>query len=354
MSEHGLYGSNDGIEPHFDDQMDPLGTASDSSFGHEDAVPPASVKIGKTKAKKKLSRGKKIGYGVGAVILVFLGLVVILDPSKPPHTNASPKPPGGVAIAPASAPGQMMGADAPGAGTVMGGGPAPASSAPGSVAAPDQSKVAVLANNQALSAQPPAPAAAAAPAVAPTPPPAPAPTTAPTPVSAPAPAPQSVQTPAPDHQTVAAAKAQPKAKQASKIEASSASPAELASRVAMLERRLARYERAEAQDRARVAKNAATRYSTPATRSMQASSEKLVTTLQPIVETKKMPVLANDTVRVIGVSSRHGVTSALVDFSGAKYRIAPGESVPGLGVVQTIAVDAAGNPVVEINGVRYQ
>lgn len=133
-----------------------------------------------------------------------------------------------------------------------------------------------------------------------------------------------------------------------------ASPAELASRVTMLERRLARYERAEAQERARLAKQAALPSRPAAVKATPVSSEKLVVNAQPVVEPKKPAVLANDTVRVIGVSTRHGLTSALVDFGGVKHRVSPGESIPGLGAVQTIAVDAAGNPVVEVNGVRYQ
>ena len=127
----------------------------------------------------------------------------------------------------------------------------------------------------------------------------------------------------------------------------SATPEQLASRVAVLERRLARYERAEAHERARSVKEAVAR-------TKPAATEKVLPVAQPIVEAKKPVALANDTVRVVGVSTHHGVTTALVDFGGVKSRVAAGDPIPGLGTVQSVAVDAAGNPVVEINGVRYQ
>jgi type IV pilus biogenesis protein PilP len=127
----------------------------------------------------------------------------------------------------------------------------------------------------------------------------------------------------------------------------SPTPEQLASRVAVLERRLARYERAEAHDRARSVKEAVAR-------TKPAASEKIQPVPQPIAEVKKPVALANDTVRVVGVSTHHGVTTALVDFGGVKSRVAAGDPIPGLGTVQSVAVDAAGNPIVEINGVRYQ
>jgi hypothetical protein len=127
--------------------------------------------------------------------------------------------------------------------------------------------------------------------------------------------------------------------------------ADLAARVAVLERRLARYERAEAQERAR-AREAAKRAA--AVKPAPAQNEKVKVVAQVAPEPNKPVFLAGDSVRVIGMSTRHGVTSALVDFGGVKHRVSRGESLPGLGVVQNIAVDAAGNPVVEVNGVRYQ
>jgi len=120
----------------------------------------------------------------------------------------------------------------------------------------------------------------------------------------------------------------------------------------MLERRLARYERVEAKERVRNAKAAASSSAAPVAKSV--SSEKITPVLQAAAEPKKPAALANDAVRVVGVSTRHGVTSALVEFAGVKSRVSPGESIPGLGTVQTVAVDAAGNPVVEINGVSYR
>lgn len=334
-----------GSEPSLHDQMDPLGTAGQHTFVADEPAPAASVKIGKTQTKKKMSIGKKIGYGVGALVAGFFGLVIVLDPGTP-QGNPSPKPP-------AAAPGQMMGADAAAGATVMGSAPvpadaaaqAPAAAAP-APAAPDPASVAVLAPNStpAPTAAAPAPAAAAAPAPA-----------APVPGATPAPAVQSVHTPAaaptPVAEQVVLAKGP--GKMQSTLKADAPAP-NLAARVAHLERRLARYEHAEAQQRVREAKVAALRATAPAPKSGVAPSEKLVVTSQAAIEPRKPAVLSNDAVRVIGVSSRHGVTSALVDFGGAKHRVSPGESIPGLGAVQTVAVDAAGNPVVEINGVRYQ
>lgn len=327
-----FYSPTGGSEPSLHDQMDPLGTAGQNTFTADQPAPAASVKIGKTQEKKKMSVGKKIGYGVGGLVAGFLGLVIVLDPGTP-QGNPSPKPPG-------AAPDQMMAADAAAGATVMGSAPAPvdaAAAAPAQEAPvpaqPEQSNVAVLAP------------AASAQAAAPAPAPAVQSVQAPAPASAPAAA------PAPAGEQVVLAKSPAKPQPAVKTEAT---PAELASRVAMLERRLARYERSEAQQRARAAKDAAPRPAVPAATPSLTSSEKLVMTPQAAGELRKPAVLSNDTVRVIGVSSRHGVTSALVDFGGAKHRVSPGESIPGLGAVQTVAVDAAGNPVVEINGMRYQ
>ena len=95
------------------------------------------------------------------------------------------------------------------------------------------------------------------------------------------------------------------------------------------------------------------RYTAPAIKPVPAQTDKATALAQAASEAKK-PALATDGVRIIGSSTRHGVTSALVDVGGMKYRVSPGEAVPGLGTVQTVAVDAAGATVVEINGTRYQ
>ena len=146
-----------------------------------------------------------------------------------------------------------------------------------------------------------------------------------------------------------------------KAPAVTASPDELASRVATLEKRLARYEREEARQRAQAAKATAqtrvaatqTRVAAPAPAAMPTATYRPVSAPLP-VEIRRPAILLNDSVRVIGVSTRHGVTTALVDFGGVKHRVAAGEAIPGLGTVGSVAVDAAGNPVVEVNGVRYQ
>jgi len=137
------------------------------------------------------------------------------------------------------------------------------------------------------------------------------------------------------------------------------SPDELASRVATLEKRLARYEREEARQRAQVAKAAtqtrtAARVQAPAPAPMPVPTATATYRPVSVSPAGKPAVLSGDGVRVIGVSTRHGVTTALVDFGGVKHRVAAGEAIPGLGTVGTVAVDAAGNPVVEVNGVRYQ
>jgi cytoskeletal protein RodZ len=346
MSDNSFYNHGESVEPGFGDEMDPLGTAAQQPFAEEDVGSTQSVKIGKVKSKKTMSKGKKIAYGAGGVVCAILGLAILLDPGKP-KVNASPRPPAPAQTA--AAPSQMMGGDAgaPSPATVMGGSPAPVDSA---AAAPttDPSKVAVLAAN----APAPAPAPAAAQGQAPTPAPTPAPAPAPAPVQAPVPAAQPAQVAAHDGQK-ASAKGRHKDQSTEKAGAANETPAELASRVAVLERRLAHYEREEAQARARRAKDAVARYTAPAVKPVPAQSDKSTLLAQSAVEAKK-PVLSGDNVRVIGSSTRHGVTSALVDFGGMKYRVSPGESIPGLGTVQTVAVDAAGNPVVEINGARYQ
>lgn len=350
MSDNSFYNHGESMEPGFGDEMDPLGTAAQQPFAEEDQGSTQSVKIGKAKTKKTMSKGKKIAYGAGGVVFAILGLAILLDPGKP-KVNASPRPPAHAQAA--ATPSQMMGGDAgaPSPATVMGGSPAPADPAAAAPTA-DPSKVAVLAANAPAAAPAPAAAQEQAPTPAPAPAPAPATAPAPAPVQAPAPAAQPAQVAARDGQK-ASAKGHHKDQSNEKAGAANETPAELASRVAVLERRLAHYEREEAQARARRAKDAVVRYTAPAVKPVPAQSDKSTVLVQSAVEAKK-PVLSGDNVRVIGSSTRHGVTSALVDFGGMKYRVSPGESIPGLGTVQTVAVDAAGNPVVEINGARYQ
>lgn len=367
MSSSGFY---DGpVEPGFGDQMDPLGTAATAStagaasFAQPETAPAGAVSIGKAKVKKKLSTGKKIAYGAGGSFALFALLLIVL-PSGQPKVNASPKPHVATAAPAAAAPGQMLGAEAAGAQTVMGGAPTPAPADPAAVApapatsAPSQSQAAAVAP---AGAQPASSQASPAAALAQAPIAAPAVTTAAAapalaPVAAPAVTPAAA---APVSSAAAVNPAQPttsgnprdKGHSTVKAETPSASPEQLASRVALLERRLARYERAEAQDRARSAKEAAR---ASLSQSWRAASEKVILVAQPAIESKKPAVLPSATLRVVGVSTRHGVTSALVDFAGVKSRVSQGDSIPGLGTVQSIAVDAAGIPVVEVNGVRYQ
>lgn len=355
MSNH-FYGAEGETQPSLNDQMDPLGTANQNAFGQAapsaeptagfgaapanptiGAAPAASVKIGKVKTKKPLSTGKKVMYGAGGILFAFFGLIIVLDPG-PQKINASPTPP---AAPPAAA--EQMGA--PGASgdtaTLMGGSPAPA---PVDATAGTQPAVA-----EAPDAAAPA-TAEAAPAAAP----------APAPVAAPVPAPAPVQ---PVEQKLVAAPPTKLVMVKEKAPAVTASPDELASRVATLEKRLARYEREEARQRAQAAKAAAqSRVAATQTRLAAlapAPAAMPTTTYRPAsasssVEIRRPAMLSNDSVRVIGVSTRHGVTTALVDFGGVKHRVAAGEAIPGLGTVGSVAVDAAGNPVVEVNGVRYQ
>lgn len=355
MTTTGFYET---AEPGFGDQMDPLGTAKPAEAAAERPAAPASVTIGKTKVKKKMSTGKKVAIGAGSFLAAFLALVIVLD-SAQPKISASPKPQAPIP-APAN-PGQMMSAEAAGGATVMGGAPAP-----GAQEAADQSKTEVAGAAQATQGAAAAAAPAAAPGQASAPTGAAATPAAAAPAAAQAPAAASaatapaapaaaVATPAaagapvaaPAAEAPASSKSNGKAHAAGKTDVQSATPEQLATRVAVLERRLARYERAEAHERARSVKEAVARMK-------PAASEKILPVAQPIVEAKKPVALANDTVRVVGVSTHHGVTTALVDFGGVKSRVAAGDPIPGLGTVQSVAVDAAGNPVVEINGVRYQ
>lgn len=386
MAENDLYATTGAVGPGYGDQMDPLGTAGQNAFDQAspafgaapvepvlgDAPAAASVKIGKTaKPKKKLSTGRKIAYGVGGLVAAFFALVIVLDPS-PEQGTASPRPPAGALVVAeqASPPAAVEPT------TVMGGSPTvdlldiPPGAQPAAMQAPPPAPAAATAATAvppvAASAQASAPAPALiAPAPAPVPATAAAPATAPAllvPVPAPAPAAASV---------TAATAATPAAqltptKPAAALVATTPAPAEklvmikdkapvapasreeLAARVATLEKRLARYERSEARERAQAARAAAqVRVAAPAPSWKRAPA--------PVVsEARKLAVLPSDNVRVVGVSTRHGITTALVDFGGAKHRVAAGESIPGLGTVGSVATDAAGNPVVEVNGVRYQ
>lgn len=359
MAENDLYATTGAVAPGYGDQMDPLGTAGQNTFGQAapaagfgaapvepvlGAAPAsASVKIGKAATpKKKLSTGKKIAYGVGGLIAAFLGLVIVLDPG-PQKGTASPKPPAGApAVAEQTAP--QAAAEST---TVMGGSPAvdPLDVPPGAQPAASGAPTPAAASASSSAPAPAAPAQApAAPTSAPAAPAAVVVTPAPAAVSAapakPVAAP-AAPTPAPAEKLVMAKEKAP---------AVPASPEELAARVATLEKRLARYERSEARERAQAARAAAqvrvaAVVPAPSYRPVPAPA---------VVEIRKPAVLANDNVRVVGVSTRHGVTTALVDFGGAKHRVAAGEAIPGLGTVSSVAVDAAGNPVVEVNGVRYQ
>lgn len=369
MSDN-LYGALGATQPGLGDQMDPLGTANQHAFGQPapsaepaagfgaapanatiGAAPAASVKIGKVKTKKPLSTGKKVMYGAGGILFAFFALILVLDPG-PQKINASPTPP---ATSPAAA--EQMGA--PGASgdtaTLMGGSPAPApvDAAAGTQPAAVEAPAAAPATAQAPAS---APVAAAAP-VQPAPPPAPTPAAVAAATPAPAPAAQPVQ-PKP-----VAAPPEKLVMVKEKAPAVTASPDELASRVATLEKRLARYEREEARQRSQAAKAAAQARVAPAQARVAAPAPAPAAispaTYRPVsasssVEMRRPAMLSNDSVRVIGVSTRHGVTTALVDFGGVKHRAASGEAIPGLGTVGSVAVDAAGNPVVEVNGVRYQ
>jgi hypothetical protein len=327
MSDN-LYGAPGAIEPNLGDQMDPLGTANQQAFGQPaqgatpanaaiGASPAGPVKIGKVSPKKKLSTGKKIAYGAGGLLAVLLGLSIVVTPDSPP-INVNPVPP---AAAPAAL-GQMS---APGASvdstTVMGGSPA---AAPVEGAIDVQPPVAATAGVDALLAAPtpaqPAPAKVAH-VVQPA-------------ASAPAPAEKLVLT-------------------KEKAQAVGAASDELASRVAMLEKRLARYERDEARQRALAAK-AVKAAAQPRVSALAPAPSYRPVAAAPAAEVRKPAVASYDSVRVIGVSTRHGVTTALVDIGGIKQRVATGETISGLGTVESVAVDAAGVPIVEVNGVRYQ
>ena len=384
MSDN-FYGGAAATEPGLSAQMDPLGTANQNAFGQAapsaepavgfgaapgnpsiGAAPAASVKIGKTttKTKKPLSTGKKVLYGACAILFTFFGLIIVLDPG-PQTINPSPTPP---VAAPVAA--EQMGAPGAsgGAATVMGGAPAAADGAQGAQAAfvetpatPAPATAQAAPDAAPAPAQPAqAPAAAAAATAAP----AAAVAAQPAPVAvAAAPAPASPATPPTAAKPTSALAEKPAEKLVmvnEKAPAAAASPDELASRVATLEKRLARYEREEARQRAQAAKAAAqirtvTRAPAPAPASAPvATATYRPVAAAPVAEMRKPAMLSNDSVRVIGVSTRHGVTTALVDFGGVKQRVAAGETIPGLGTVGSVAVDAAGNPVVEVNGVRYQ
>lgn len=318
----------------FSNQLDPLNTAGQQDpFGAgaahvgQQAAPRAAAKSlgGAKPAKKKLSLGKKVAYGVGGVIGVLAVAVILIDSTGPQqHVNPHPVPPAGRPPAPAQ-PGLVAGASADPSTTLMSGGPA------------NPSAAAAEAGNGQIQ---PAPAAASATASSV------APSAAAPAASKPEPAAAKgavVSAPAPAHK-------EPAAPAPSSAVAAPASDTEkvLAARLARLERRLAQVEHVQAHPRIVKVDR------TPVVRPQSA-----VAVVQPAVAVSAAPapskqrVLTNDEVRVIGVFTRQGVREALLEFGGVKHRVAVGEQVTGLGPVSSIAVDASGAPVVQINGFTY-
>lgn len=313
------------------DQLDPLGTAD--SFPGIDSTPSVKAKgKGAKKAEKKpggISKKMKWwGIGIGAVVVAL----VVFDQTAAPTVEINPVPP-----SPAADQG-MLGGQAPDdATTLMSGGPQPTE--PVQAADPTTGPAVAAASAQqpqaAAPAQQPAMESAAPAAVTQAPPP-----PAPVPAQAPAQAP-----------------ADPTAQ----LSPSAAATSALESRVAELERRLARYETRKPAPVTRkvvAARKPVRNSTTPRTPAVKpgvvpASTRPLVVDA-PEAPAPKPRVLVDDSVRVIGVTTRQGVKYALLEFGGVKHRVSEGEPVPGLGPVRSIAVDASGSGVVEINGVTYR
>lgn len=144
------------------------------------------------------------------------------------------------------------------------------------------------------------------------------------------------------------------------VSASSSSSEELVARLDALEKKLARFEH-ERSVTSHVAMKTPVH---PVSRKVKAldsagaSPESSIRmTVQPLAaagSSKNARVQDSDNMKVIGVATREGVVTALVEFGGIKRRVAVGEMVPGVGPVSNIGIDAGGNPTIEINGVRYQ
>lgn len=375
MSKNELYETADGAESAFGSQMDPLNTANQSGFGPTDGAaatgfgtqpvdsiggnPSAAtpLKIEKVKIKKKLSTGKKAGIAVGGLLITFFLLVIVLDPG-PPKVNPSPQPPASAAT-PAARP---MTAEAEIEATVMGNAPAtaPEVSTP-AVSAPAPEAAEVPAGVKAKSTPQVAEQTQGVASV---------PTHAET-----GPVEQTVSGGQPPTQPgvqavnkannkiatpVVPAGPSTNSSVATKTESSSLSVDGLAVRVATLEKRLARFERVEAVERVQSTKRRATapkpkaEISESTRQALMQNNRPASQNMPPATEVRSPVVLNGDSVRVLGISTRRGVTTALVDFGGVKHRVSSGEVIPGLGAVDRVAVDAAGNPVVEINGMRFQ
>lgn len=363
-------------------QMDPLGTAENETQPDPfaaGAAPKAAQPA--APAKKKMSGPKKAAAWGGGILGLFAVAMILPNVIGPKQTvPAHPVPP--VASQQQPPAGMLGGANArPDTATVMSSDPTPAPAADKTAsAAPAAAGGQNAANPPASTPDTQAAAGtAAAPAVAKAGAPAAPPAPAAAPATPAAPAVLSVQPPAPaapaaalvSTQSVAEAKpaasaAPPKppvaatddaakpavAKASAKPQAKAEDPEELAARVARLERRLAKYEHAEHVQARPVQVSKAEK----AKRHVAAAPHLVepVPAQAPAAPARKEVVLANDNVRVLGVKTREGESTALIDVGGVKQHVRGGMNVPGLGIVNSVAVDASGSGIVVISGVTYR
>lgn len=330
--------------------------------------PSASVGAGRTvSTKPRLSTGKKVGIAAG-VIVAFAAVAVVMTPTAPTTPTVPFGQAQSAAVTPA-APGMLGGAPAPDGATLMGSAPQAAGAAPAPGQAADGSDLIVEtpppAGAEIAAAQSAAPGATAVLLPAPsasTPKPVPS---ASTPKQVVPPAPLVVDSPATKAAVAAPTVIKPTAVPALVVvparEVRSADPTDLAARIAVLERRLAKYEsRGVAPRRVRETETVVIRELPREDKS--ATLARAITYVAasnpPVAPMQPTPVRSASSVggdvRVLGMSTRHGVATALVEFGGSKHRVAVGDRIAGLGPVSSVALDAAGNPVIEINGVRYE
>lgn len=293
--------------------------------------------------KKAMSTGKKVGLGIGGAFFLAAAGLILLDPGPGVAPPKPTQPPAAMQEQPApAAAATVLAGDGAAPGATLMSDATPATTAPAvEDAAKLDAKSPVVSASQEIKVEqkPPAPV--------------------PQPVSVPIPAMVTIDAKGPKksgNSAVATSTSAPEAGIKPKSEA------DLNERVAMLERRLARFERQnQGGGRARATGTGTSELDQSRVRAAGrttavplAEAQRLQEKATPPIAPVKPAASTGDSVRVLGLSKRQGISTAVIEFAGVRHRVAVGQAVAGLGVVSTAAFDAAGNPVVEINGVRYE
>lgn len=343
--------------------MDPLGTAAaaqqtGTGTTGEPVIGQLKSSAGTAKkAKQPMSSKKKIAFVIGGLVAAA-GVLTILGSGQPPAPKMGHPPPVPAVDPGASAAGATAGmVSAPPTGdssTVMGSSEVQPTGAPQTPAMPTQA----TGPAQAMQAPGPAQGAVQA-AVQPTPS-----NSAPAPVSK---SQAGTAISAGSGQGANAAgweQSKPASDKGTVVVPSSADNAKLAERVAELERKLAKLEHTN-ENRAAPSQRASTNDMAPSSHRSKVQRLARAATSAPTTPVlRSAPTIGGpaqapqapslDNVHVIGITTRQGVTSALLSMGSTNKRVSEGQHVPGLGTVSKIGTDAAGNAYAEINGVTYQ